>query len=85
MPIDSCMISLSACSYFTFDDTWVQKPSVTLQFMALPRNWRFNSWFDRQVLCCKKSSHGDGSFEYPQHTFLCLAEEFAITASYLDV
>ena len=25
------------------------KPSVTLQFMTLPCNWRFNSWFDRQI------------------------------------
>ena len=25
------------------------KPSETLQFMALPCNWRFNSWFDRQI------------------------------------
>ena len=25
------------------------KPSETLQFMALPCNWRFNSWFDWQI------------------------------------
>ena len=25
------------------------KPSETLQFMALPCNWRFNTWFDRQI------------------------------------
>ena len=25
------------------------KPSETLQFMALLCNWRFNSWFDRQI------------------------------------
>ena len=25
------------------------KPSETLQFMALPCNWRFNSWFDQQI------------------------------------
>ena len=23
--------------------------TVRLQFMALPRNWRFNSWFDKQI------------------------------------
>ena len=28
---------------------WAHKPSVTLQFMALPRKWRFNSWCDRQI------------------------------------
>ena len=26
---------------------WAHKPYVTLQFMALSRNWRLNSWFDR--------------------------------------
>ena len=39
MPIDLIVFPISI--YFTFDD-----PSVTMQFMALPCNWHFNSWFD---------------------------------------
>ena len=38
-------------SLFLFYFWWpnAHKPSETLQFMALPCNWRFNSWFDRQI------------------------------------
>ena len=41
------------------------KPSVTLQFMALPYIWRFNSWFDRQI------RHSCGVWQWQVLFFYC--------------
>ena len=37
-----------ACILFYLWWHWAHRPSVTLQFMALPRNCWFNSWIGRQ-------------------------------------
>ena len=41
------------------------KQSVTLQFMALSCNWRFNSWYDRQI------RHSSGVWQWQVFFFYC--------------
>ena len=42
------MIYLKTCIYFYLWWNLSHRPPVTLQFMALPSNWWFNSWFGLQ-------------------------------------
>ena len=50
---------------FYFWCPYAHKPSVTLQFVALPCNWRFNSWFDRQI------RHSCGFWQWQVLFFYC--------------
>ena len=44
---------------------WAHKPSVTLQFMTLPSNWRFNPQFDWQI------RHSCGAWQWQVLFFYC--------------
>ena len=49
--IYSCWLHDLFISLYLFYLWWhlAHRPTVTLQFMALPSNWWFNSWFGRQI------------------------------------
>ena len=51
------------------------KPSVTLQLMTLPRNGRFNSWFDWQIL----HSYGDWQWQVFFLLWLPYLREFCMS------
>ena len=61
---------LTVCFFITlhlFYFWWpnAHKRPVTLQFMALPCNWRFNSWFDQQI------RHSCGVWQWQVLFFYC--------------